>query len=124
MNAGLIILVIFIFSFMGALIWYTDWSARRDKDKKIDSDWINRDYYNISGLSKCMRCGNEAYITTTVKLPAVETKNGKLKYTKYDTKLFYSVHCRSCSLCTAQCEDMAAVLREWNESDFTRIRDN
>lgn len=123
MNTGMIILVIFIFALMGAMYFHIDWAARRDKDKKIESECLNRDYFNVPGLGKCMRCGNEAYLTTTVELPSVETKNGKLKYNKYDTKLLYSVHCRSCSLGTAQCEDISAVLREWNESEYTRIRD-
>ena len=31
-----------------------------------------------------MRCGNEAFLTTMVVLPAVETKTGKLNYQKFD----------------------------------------
>ena len=123
MNGGIIFLLVFCFLFMGAFYVYIDWSGRRDADKKIGKEPISRDYYNIPGLNKCMRCGHDAYLTTTVDLPAIETKNGKLKYKKFDTRLFYSVRCISCSLCTAQSENLTAVMREWNESEFARIRD-
>lgn len=123
MNVGIIFLIVFMFMFMGGMIYYLDWSERQKKDKKIESECISRDYYNIPGLNRCMRCGNEAFLTTSVVMPAVEIKKGKLKYNKYDTKILYSLHCRNCSLCTAQCEDVAVVLREWNETDLTRIKD-
>lgn len=123
MSAGTVIMVIVCFLFIGGSLFFVEWSTSRNMDKKIDSERINRDYYNIPGMSKCIRCGKEAYLTTTVVLPAVETKTGKLNYQKFDTKLLYSVHCSSCSLGTAQCEDIATVFREWNESDFTRIQD-
>jgi len=123
MSGGTVVFFVFFFLFFGALFVYLDRTGQRYLNKKIDREPISRDYHNIPGLCKCMRCGNDAYITTTVELPAVETKTGKLNYNKFDTRIFYSVRCTNCSLGTAQCEDIAAVLREWNESDFKRISD-
>lgn len=124
MNPWIIIWIIFIILAFMALIVYTDWSNRRNADKKVESEWINRDYGNIPNLGKCMRCGYEAFLTTSVLIPAVETKNGKLKYNKFDTRILYSVHCSKCSLCTEKREELSEVLTEWNESDLSRIRDN
>ena len=87
--------------------------------KEIKRDWLSRDYTDIAGIKNCPRCGSKAHMTTTVEIPAIRSEPGKLKFNKFDMRIVYSVSCNNCSIGTANCEEMAKVINDWNsESVF------
>lgn len=101
----------------GIAIWlivYEDKKKAEAEKRIIDRDWISRDYSNIPMINNCPRCRSKAHLTTTVEIPSIVSKPGKLEFNKFDFRIVYSVRCNNCSLGTGNREEIAEVLNDWN----------
>ena len=112
--------VIGIAMMIGFLMWMVKCTLNTGEQEKnakkrriINSDWIYRDYYHVPSVKNCPRCGSEAHITTSVNIPPIISTSTKLQFNKFDMRIYYSVHCNSCSLGTDNREEMAEVMNDW-----------
>ena len=109
--------VIMILLLFGVGIGVMKFEKQREQAQKrivINSDVLSRDYTNVPSVNKCPKCGSKAHITTSVAIPVITAEPGKLDFNKFDIRIYYSVHCDSCSLGTGNREEMAEVMNDWN----------